>query len=218
MDAKKLILSKMANDEVLFIGDSENDIREMLSSVFGVSPEEAQVFKHEYDGSKVFFRCVNKKTRPIRFDDEDEVNEFIYNQTTILNAWNIDRLIYMFDNWCFDRLVSFAMKDGRAFVCINGIEDPDCERVMAEICDLADGYGCHDDDDAKSTFEYVSQLIHDRYSYIFRHEDFTLDASTGLGTTSHNPDGLDIVFPLWLFAAKFLEEERKQGVGFDDLF
>lgn len=89
----------MANDEVLFVGDSENDIRDMLSRVFGVSPEEAHVFKHEYDGSKVFFRCVNTKTRPIRFDDEGEVNEFIYNQTTILHAWNIDRLIYMFDNW-----------------------------------------------------------------------------------------------------------------------
>lgn len=219
MNARNLILDKIANDEVLFVGDSESSIRQILKDVFDLAPEQAQVFGHAYDGSKVFFRCVNEKTRPVNFSDEQDVNEFIYNKTTILNAWNINLLIKMFDGWSFDRLVSFAMHDGRAYICLNNMDGERCERALCAVCDLADSFGCYDDDEEyKSTYDYASALIPDRYSYLFRHDDGILDGSTGLGTTAANHPNVDIVFPIWLLSEKYAEEDESRMMKFEDLF
>ena len=217
LNTKELILDRIAHNDVLFCGDSEYDIRNTLENVLGISPERAEVFNHQFDTEKVFFRIVNDNTYPVDFNDADEVNMLLFNKTTILNAWNLEQMIERFDNMSFEELVAYAMKDIKAYICMNNMDSDEARRAFAAACELADGFGCHDDE-YDSTFAYATSLTNSRYAYLFRSQSGELDASTGLGTTHKNHPGIHYVFPIWLLAAKYTEEETQSASGFDDLF
>lgn len=211
MNVSELIRQKIWSGDVILLGASEHEIRQSLIMNLGIDPVRAQVFncvRTEY----VFFRCVPEGEEPKDINDE----EWLYNQVTVLHAWNIDKLIRLFNVDTFEQLVALAMMDRSAYVCLNNMDDT-TDKMLQCFCELSEEFGCRTYDSDESVSQYIQELLSDRYKYLFRDDEDDLNATTYAGTTQQC--SAEYVFPVWLLGAKYMDEESQSDTFcFDSLF